>query len=172
LGTAALPVISSRQLRSCHASAAYASSLGPLIACVDACCWRAQQLLGPPDPSLPREGAFAGQAPGGYYRCSGYQGIPVHLLLGPFNGPASAQGQTKDQSPAKKTLMRRRPMRRRTTETAKDQKTSSRCVPCEGMDRIHVSSVRSSAEQEDKDERQRTAHAILTWGRLAPAMPA
>jgi hypothetical protein len=23
-------------------------------------------------------------------RCSGYRGIPVHLLLGPFNGPASA----------------------------------------------------------------------------------
>jgi hypothetical protein len=26
------------------------------------------------------------------YRCSGYQGILVHLLLGPFNGPALAQG--------------------------------------------------------------------------------
>jgi hypothetical protein len=25
-------------------------------------------------------------------RCSGYRGIPVHLLLGPFNSPASAQG--------------------------------------------------------------------------------
>jgi hypothetical protein len=25
-------------------------------------------------------------------RCSGYRGIPVHLLLGSFNGPASAQG--------------------------------------------------------------------------------
>jgi hypothetical protein len=25
-------------------------------------------------------------------RCSGYQGILVHLLLGPFNGPALAQG--------------------------------------------------------------------------------
>jgi hypothetical protein len=27
-------------------------------------------------------------------RCSGYRGIPVHLLLGLFNGPASAQGAT------------------------------------------------------------------------------
>jgi hypothetical protein len=51
----------------------------------------AQQLLGAPDPSLPQVGAFAGQAPGGYYRRSGYRGILVHLLLGPFNGPASAQ---------------------------------------------------------------------------------
>jgi hypothetical protein len=34
-----------------------------------------------------------GQAPRGYYRCSGYQGIPVHLLLGPFISPALAQGR-------------------------------------------------------------------------------
>jgi hypothetical protein len=27
-----------------------------------------------------------------HLRCSGYRGIPVHLLLGLFNGPASAQG--------------------------------------------------------------------------------
>jgi hypothetical protein len=51
---------------------------------------------GAPGPSLPQEGASAGQAPGGYYRCSGYRGIPVHLLLGPFNGPASAQGWNDD----------------------------------------------------------------------------
>jgi hypothetical protein len=68
-----------------------ASSHGPLTAHVDACRWRAQQLLGGPNPSLPREGVFASQAPGGYCRYSGYRGIPVHLLLGSFNGPASAQ---------------------------------------------------------------------------------
>jgi hypothetical protein len=44
--------------------------------------------LGAPDPSLPQEGAFMGWAPGGYYRCSGYQGISVNLLLGPINGPS------------------------------------------------------------------------------------
>jgi hypothetical protein len=82
----------SHRLRSRHVSVASASSHGPLTACVDACRWRAQLLLGAPDPSLPREGAFAGQAPGGYCRCSGYRGILVHLLLGPFNGPVSAQG--------------------------------------------------------------------------------
>jgi hypothetical protein len=52
--------------------------------------YQAQQLLGAPDRSLPQEGAFAGQDPGGFYRCTGYQGISVHPLLGQFNGPASA----------------------------------------------------------------------------------
>jgi hypothetical protein len=52
--------------------------------------------------------------------CPGYRGIPVHLLLGPFNGPALAQGWNDDQSPAEKTLMRRRLMRRTTAKTAKD----------------------------------------------------
>jgi hypothetical protein len=33
-----------------------------------------------------------------YCRCSGYWGIPVHLLLGPFNGPASAQGATTTEA--------------------------------------------------------------------------
>jgi hypothetical protein len=55
-------------------------------------------------------------------------------------------------------------MRRTTIKTAKDQKASSRTVPHEGMDHIHVSSVRSSAEQEDKDRRQRTVHATPTRG--------
>jgi hypothetical protein len=105
---------------------------------VNACRWRAQQLLGGPGPSLPQEGAFASQAPGGYCRCSGYRDIPVHLLLGPFNGPASAQGWNDDRSPAEKTLMRRRLMRRTTTKTAKDQKTSSRAVSREGRDHVHV----------------------------------
>jgi hypothetical protein len=36
-------------------------------------------------------------------QCSGYRGIPVHLLLGPFNSPASAQGWNDNQS------QRRRP---------------------------------------------------------------
>jgi hypothetical protein len=44
-------------------------------------------------------------------------------------------------------------MRRTTTKTTKDQKNSSRAIPCEGMDHIHVSSVYSRAKQEDKDGR-------------------
>jgi hypothetical protein len=31
-------------------------------------------------------------------RCSGYRGIPVHLLLGPFIGPSLAQGRISDPS--------------------------------------------------------------------------
>jgi hypothetical protein len=63
-------------------------------------------------------------------------------------------------------------MRRTTTKTAKGQKASSRAVPRERMDHIHIRSVRSSAEQEDKDGRQRTIHATPTRGRPAPAMSA
>jgi hypothetical protein len=47
-------------------------------------------------------------------------------------------------------------MRRTTTKTAKDQKTSSRAPAGEGRDHIHVSSARLRAEQED--EGQKTAY--------------
>jgi hypothetical protein len=53
---------------------------------------------GAPDPLLPQEGAFMGWAPGGYCRCSGYRGIPVHLLLGPVIGPSSAQERLNNPS--------------------------------------------------------------------------
>jgi hypothetical protein len=167
-----MPSASSRQLRSRHASATSASSHGPLTMRIDACRWRAQQLLGAPDPSLSREGVFADQAPGGYCQCSGYWGIPVHLLLSSFNGPASAQGWNDDRSPAEKTLMRGRLMRRTTAKTTKDQKTSSRADSREGMDHTHVSSVRFCAEQEDKSRRPRIVHATPTGRRPAFAMPA
>jgi hypothetical protein len=39
-----------------------------------------------------------GRALGGYCRCSGYRGIPVHLLLGPIIGPSSAQGRINSLS--------------------------------------------------------------------------
>jgi hypothetical protein len=89
-GTTSSPAVSSHQLRSHHASATSASSHGPLIA-------RLTRTVGGPSsfwapgPSLPQEGALAGRAPGGYCRCSGYRGILVHLLLGLFIGPSSAQ---------------------------------------------------------------------------------
>jgi hypothetical protein len=50
-------------------------------------------------------------------------------------------------------------MRRTTTKTAKDQKTSSRAPTGEGRDHVHISPVRLHAEQEDKGRRPRTAHA-------------
>jgi hypothetical protein len=48
-------------------------------------------------------------------------------------------------------------MRRTTTKTAKDQKTSSRSSAGEGRDHVHVSSARLRAEQED--EGQKTAYS-------------
>jgi hypothetical protein len=50
-------------------------------------------------------------------------------------------------------------MRRTTTKTAKDQKTSSRASAGEGRDHVHVSLAHLHAEQEDKGRRPRTAHA-------------
>jgi hypothetical protein len=51
-----------------------------------------------------------------YCRCFGHQGIPVHLILGPFIGPTLAQGRNNDRSSTEKTLMRRRLMRRMTAK--------------------------------------------------------
>jgi hypothetical protein len=98
-------------------------------------------------------------------------GIPVHLLLGPFSGPTSAQGWNDDRSPAEKTLMRRRLLRRTTAKTAKDQKTSSRAVSGEGRDHVHVSSIHFHAEQEDKSRRLRTIHATPTGRRPVFTVP-
>jgi hypothetical protein len=50
-------------------------------------------------------------------------------------------------------------MRRTTTKTAKDQKTSSRASAGEGRDHVHISLARLLAEQEDKGRRPHTAHA-------------
>jgi hypothetical protein len=47
-------------------------------------------------------------------------------------------------------------MRRTTTKTTKDQKTSSRASTGEGRDHVHVSSARLHAKQED--EGQKTAY--------------
>jgi hypothetical protein len=55
-----------------------------------------------------------------------------------------------------KTLTRRRFMRRMTTETTKDQKTSSRASAGEERDHVHISSARLLAEQED--EGRKTAY--------------
>jgi hypothetical protein len=88
-------------------------------------------------------------------RCSGYRGIPVHLLLGPVIGPSLAQGKDDDPSygedPHEGGLVRRT-----TTKTAKDQKTSSRAPAGEERKHAHVSSARLRAEEEDNG--QKTAY--------------
>jgi hypothetical protein len=120
---------------------------------VDACRWRAQQLLGAPGPSLPQEGAFAGQAPGGYCRCFGYRGISVYLLLGPFIGPASAQGRNDDRSSAEKTLMRRRLMRRTTAKRLRTRRPPHELFLVRGritsMSALHVSVLSKKIGAED-----------------------
>jgi hypothetical protein len=63
-------------------------------------------------------------------------------------------------------------MRRTTAKTTEDQKTSSRAVSHEGMDHIHISSIRFRAKQEDKDGRLRTIHATPTGGSPASVVPA
>jgi hypothetical protein len=85
------------QLQGRHVPTTSASSHGPLTT------WLTHAVGGPssfwgPGPSLSQEGAFTGRAPGGYCRCSRYQGIPIHLLLGPVIGPSLAQGRTDDPS--------------------------------------------------------------------------
>jgi hypothetical protein len=48
-----------------------------------------------------QQSSFSGTVAGeeeDFCRCSGYQGIPVHLLLGPVIGPSSAQGKDSDPS--------------------------------------------------------------------------
>jgi hypothetical protein len=49
-------------------------------------------------------------------------------------------------------------MRRTTTKTTKNQKTSSRAISHEGRDHVHISSACFRAEQEDKSRRLRTVH--------------
>jgi hypothetical protein len=55
-----------------------------------------------------------------------------------------------------KTLTKRHLMRRTTTETTKDQKTSSRALAGKERKYAHVSSARLRAEQEDNG--QKTAY--------------
>jgi hypothetical protein len=63
------PAVSPHQPRSCQVSVTFVLPHGLLTMRVDVCCWGAL------DPSSPPEGALAGQAPGCYCRCTGFQGI-------------------------------------------------------------------------------------------------
>jgi hypothetical protein len=73
--------------------------------------------------------------------------------------PSSAHLQPRGESmtqATEKTLTRRRLVRRTTTQTAKDQKTSSRAPAGEERNYNHVSSARLRVEQEDNG--QKTAY--------------
>jgi hypothetical protein len=70
--------------------------------------------------------------------------------------PSSAHLQPRGESTTQateKTLTRRRLVRRTTTKTAKDQKTSSRAPTGEERRYAHVSSAHLCAEQEDNGQK-------------------
>jgi hypothetical protein len=94
-GTAASPAVSSHQLRSRHTSAASASSHGPLTARLTRAIGGPSSFWGPPALRPLKRVCSWARLPGllSVFRISG---IPVHLLLGLFNGPALAQGQNDD----------------------------------------------------------------------------
>jgi hypothetical protein len=64
-------------------------------------------------------------------------------------------------------------MRRMTTKTAKDQKTSSRAPVGEGRDHVHVSSARLCAEQEDEGQKTayRPRYPRQGGDQLSPCLP-
>jgi hypothetical protein len=70
----------------------------------------------------------------------------------PSSAHLQPRGRTTTQA-TEKTLTRRRLVRRMTTKTAKDQKTSSRAPAGEERKYAHVSSARLRAEQEDNGQK-------------------
>jgi hypothetical protein len=147
-GTAASPAVLSHQLRSCHASAASASSHGPLTARLTRAVGGPSSFWGPPAlRSLERAHSRAG-----------LPGATVGVLdTGVSRSTcfwASSTAQLRSRAQRRPKLLEKTLMRRTTTKIAKDQKTSSRAPTGEG--RNHVNSARLRAEQEDKG--QRTAY--------------
>jgi hypothetical protein len=152
--TAASLAVSSHQLRPCRVSRVSASSHGPLTARLTRAIGGPSS-FGGPRPFASSRGRVMGRAPGGYCRCSGYRGIPEHLLLGLSSAHLQPRGESTTQA-TEKTLTRRRLVRRTMTETAKDQKTSSQAPASEERKYAHVSSAHFHVEQEDNG--QRTAY--------------
>jgi hypothetical protein len=114
---------------------------------------------GGPWPFAPSRGCVRGPGSRGLLSVFWIPGYPGPPAPGPLQQPSFGLGVERRLKPAEKTLMRRCLMRRTTTKTAKDQKTSSRAVSREGRHHIHVSSARFRAEQEDKGRRLHIAHA-------------
>jgi hypothetical protein len=166
-----LHAASLRQLQGCHVPTTSASSWSSDHA-VDACRWRAQQLLGPPVlRSLKRARSQAG-----------LPGATVSVLdTGVSRSTCSwdlslahlqPRGESTTQA-TEKTLMRRRLMRRTMAKTAKDQKTSSRGPAGEEREHVHVSSTRWRAEQEDKGRKTAYCPCYPRQGgdQLSPCLP-
>jgi hypothetical protein len=86
----------------------------------------------------------------------GYPGPPAP---GPLQQPNFGPGEERRPKLSAEDPHEEAPHEENDGTTAKDQKTSSRAIPHEGKDHIHVSSARFHAEQEDKGRRLRTIHA-------------
>jgi hypothetical protein len=119
---------------------------------VDACHWRAQQLLGPPAlRSLKRAHSRAG-LPGATVGVLDTGVSRSTCSWAPLSAHLQPRGEPTTQA-TEKALMRRHLARRTTTKTAKDQKTSSRAPAGEERNYVHISSTRLHGEQEDKGQK-------------------
>jgi hypothetical protein len=154
-GTAASPAVSPHQLWSRHASAASASSHGPLTARLTRAVGGPSS-FGGPRPFAPSRERVRGPGSRGLLSVFWILGYPGPPAPGPCHRPTFSPGENRRPKLFEKTLMSRRLMRRTTVETAKDQKTSSRAPAGEERDHVHVSSACWRAEQEDKG--QKTAY--------------
>jgi hypothetical protein len=111
-------------------------------------------------PCLPPHPAQVGQHPPerrlSVFWIPGYPGPPAPgLLQRPNFGP----GEERRPKLSGEDPHEEAPHEENDGTMAKYKKTSSRAVPHEGKDHIHISSARFRAEQEDKSRRPRTVHA-------------
>jgi hypothetical protein len=86
-----------RQLQGHHMPTTSASSHGPLTVRLTHAVGGPSSFWGP-RPFTPSRGRVRRPGSRGYFWCSGYRGILVHLLLGPIIGPSLAQGKDDDPS--------------------------------------------------------------------------
>jgi hypothetical protein len=84
----------------------------------------------------------------------GYPGPPAPR---PLQWPNFGPGEERRPKLSEEDTHEEAPHEENDSQTAKDQKTSSRAVPHEGKDHIQVSSAHLRAEQEDKVRRPLTA---------------
>jgi hypothetical protein len=98
--------------------------------------------VGAPDPSLPRQGVFAGQAPGGLlsvYWIPGYPGPPAP---GPLQRPSFGVGAQTRPKPSKEDPHEEAPH-----EENDDKPLRTRRPPCEGL--LMRGGTRSAIAQHD-----------------------
>jgi hypothetical protein len=119
---------------------------------VDACRWRAQQLLGPPALRSLKRAHSRARLPGATVGVLDTGVSQSTCSWAPSSAHLQPRGAPTTQA-MEKTLTRRRLVRRTTTKTAKDQKTCSRAPAGEERNYVHVRSAHLRAEQEDNGQK-------------------